>query len=90
MFISVNDHHKAEAVKWRAASPNSGFELVATRGTAAALRAAGLACKMVFKVNEGRPNAVDLLKGGSDPAGHLHHHGRAGVSTTRRRSAGAR
>jgi len=39
--------------------------LVATRGTAAALRAAGLACKIVFKVNEGRPNAVDLLKAGS-------------------------
>jgi carbamoyl-phosphate synthase large subunit len=42
-----------------------GFQLVATRGTAAVLRAAGLTCKMVFKVNEGRPNAVDLLKAGS-------------------------
>src|SRR5512142_1310762 len=42
-----------------------GFNLVATRGTAAALTAAGLRCKTVFKVNEGRPNAVDLLKGGS-------------------------
>ena len=41
-----------------------GFKLVATRGTAAALRAAGLECKTVFKVNEGRPNAVDLLKAG--------------------------
>ncbi|HUA60521.1 MAG TPA: carbamoyl phosphate synthase large subunit, partial [Verrucomicrobiae bacterium] len=41
-----------------------GFQLVATRGTAAVLRAAGLQCKTVFKVNEGRPNAVDLLKGG--------------------------
>jgi len=34
-------------------------------GTAAALGAAGLACRTVFKVNEGRPNAVDLLKAGS-------------------------
>ena len=41
-----------------------GFKLVATRGTAAALRNAGMQCKTVFKVNEGRPNAVDLLKGG--------------------------
>jgi len=41
-----------------------GFELFATRGTAAALRAAGLPSKTVFKVNEGRPNAVDLLKAG--------------------------
>jgi len=32
-----------------------GFRLVATRGTAAALRAAGLTTRMVFKVNEGRP-----------------------------------
>jgi carbamoyl-phosphate synthase large subunit len=38
--------------------------LVATRGTAAALRAVGIECKTVFKVNEGRPNAVDWLKGG--------------------------
>jgi carbamoyl-phosphate synthase large subunit len=42
-----------------------GFELVATRGTASAIRTAGLVCKTVLKVNEGRPNAVDLLKGGS-------------------------
>ena len=37
---------------------------MATRGTAAVLRAAELTCKTVFKVNEGRPNAVDLLKAG--------------------------
>jgi carbamoyl-phosphate synthase large subunit len=41
-----------------------GFDLFATRGTTAALKAAGLPCKTVFKVNEGRPNAVDLLKAG--------------------------
>ena len=39
-----------------------GFKLVATRGTATAIKAVGLECKVVFKVNEGRPNAVDLLK----------------------------
>lgn len=42
-----------------------GFQLVATRGTAAAINAAGLRCKTVLKVNEGRPNAVDLLKAGT-------------------------
>jgi carbamoyl-phosphate synthase large subunit len=42
-----------------------GFSLVATRGTAAALEAAGLRCKVIFKVNEGRPNAVDQLKAGA-------------------------
>ena len=65
VFISVNDHHKAEAVDVAKKFAALGFQLVATRGTAAALRNAGLTCKTIFKVNEGRPNAVDLLKGGS-------------------------
>jgi carbamoyl-phosphate synthase large subunit len=65
VFISVNEHHKPEAVAVAHKFAALGFQLVATRGTAAVLRAAGLACKMVFKVNEGRPNAVDLLKAGS-------------------------
>ncbi len=65
VFISVNDHHKQEAADVARKFAALGFHLVATRGTAAVLRAAGLTCKMVFKVNEGRPNAVDLLKAGS-------------------------
>jgi len=65
VFISVNDHHKPEAVEVAKRFANLGFTLAATRGTAAALRAAGLTCRTVLKVNEGRPNAVDLLKGGS-------------------------
>ncbi|HEY2017279.1 MAG TPA: ATP-grasp domain-containing protein, partial [Bryobacteraceae bacterium] len=65
VFISVNDHHKQEAVDVARRFAALGFKLVATRGTAAALRAAGLQCRTVLKVNEGRPNAVDLLKGGS-------------------------
>ena len=65
VFISVNDNHKREAVDVARRFAELGFNLVATRGTAAVLRAAGLACKTVLKVNEGRPNAVDLLKGGS-------------------------
>jgi carbamoyl-phosphate synthase large subunit len=65
VFISVNDHHKSEAVEVARRFAALGFHLVATRGTAAALRSAGLECKTVFKVNEGRPNAVDLLKGGT-------------------------
>jgi carbamoyl-phosphate synthase large subunit len=64
VFVSVNDHHKAEAVDVARRFVEKGFQLVATRGTATALRAAGLVCKTIFKVNEGRPNAVDLLKGG--------------------------
>jgi carbamoyl-phosphate synthase large subunit len=65
VFISVNDHHKAEAVAVARRFAELGFTLAATRGTAAALRNAGLTCRTILKVNEGRPNAVDLLKGGS-------------------------
>jgi carbamoyl-phosphate synthase large subunit len=65
VFISVNENHKLEAVAVGKRFADLGFHLVATRGTAAALRNAGLQCKTVFKVNEGRPNAVDLLKGGA-------------------------
>jgi len=64
IFFSVNDRHKPEAVQLARRLAALGFQLAATRGTAAALRAAGLAVKTVFKVNEGRPNAVDLIKGG--------------------------
>src|SRR5207248_8882188 len=53
VFISVNDHHKPEAVEVARRFAELGFSLVATRGTAAALRSAGLTCKTVLKVNEG-------------------------------------
>jgi carbamoyl-phosphate synthase large subunit len=65
VFLSVNDRHKPEAVEVARRLAGLGFSLVATRGTAAALRAAGLSCRTVFKVNEGRPNVVDLIKAGS-------------------------
>jgi len=65
VFISVNDRYKNDAVQVAKRFADLGFQLVATRGTAAAIEAAGLRCKTVFKVNEGRPNAVDLLKAGS-------------------------
>jgi carbamoyl-phosphate synthase large subunit len=65
VFISVNNRDKAAAVEVAAKFAEFGFQLAATRGTAAAMEAAGLTVKTVFKVNEGRPNAVDLLKAGS-------------------------
>ncbi|MDQ1471731.1 MAG: carbamoyl-phosphate synthase large subunit [Bryobacterales bacterium] len=65
IFISVNDRYKADIVPVATRFAELGFELVATRGTAAHLQNSGLKCKTVFKVNEGRPNAVDLLKAGS-------------------------
>jgi carbamoyl-phosphate synthase large subunit len=65
VFISVNDRDKRAAVEVAKKFVEFGFELAATRGTAALLKSAGLKVKTVFKVNEGRPNAVDLLKAGS-------------------------
>jgi carbamoyl-phosphate synthase large subunit len=64
VFLSVNDRDKNDAVVIGKQLAELGYELAATRGTASALRTAGLKCKIVFKVNEGRPNAVDLVKGG--------------------------
>jgi carbamoyl-phosphate synthase large subunit len=65
VFISVNDRHKVEAVEVARKLYGLGFQLVATRGTCAVIRQANIPCKTVFKVNEGRPNAADLLKGGA-------------------------
>jgi len=65
IFLSVNDRDKPAAVALARRFAELGFEIAATRGTAGAIRAAGLPVKVVFKVNEGRPNAVDLLKAGS-------------------------
>ncbi|MFN3326698.1 MAG: carbamoyl-phosphate synthase large subunit [Bryobacteraceae bacterium] len=65
IFISVNDRDKPAAVEVARRFAQLGFELTATRGTAAAIKAAGLSCRTVFKVNEGRPNAEDLMKAGS-------------------------
>ncbi len=65
VFVSVNDRDKAAAAQVAKRFAEFGFQIVATRGTAAALKAAGVASKTVFKINEGRPNAVDLLKAGT-------------------------
>jgi carbamoyl-phosphate synthase large subunit len=65
VFVSVNDRDKPAAVEVARSFAQFGFQLTATRGTAAVLKAAGLACKTVLKVNEGRPNSVDLMKAGA-------------------------
>jgi carbamoyl-phosphate synthase large subunit len=65
VFISVNDRDKLTAAALARRLVELGFEVTATRGTANAIRAAGVPARTVFKVNEGRPNAVDLIKGGS-------------------------
>jgi carbamoyl-phosphate synthase large subunit len=63
-FLSVRDKDKAKAIAVARRLVETGFELVATRGTAQYLAAAGLEVRTVYKVMEGRPNVVDLIKGG--------------------------
>ncbi|MGH9542532.1 MAG: carbamoyl-phosphate synthase large subunit [Terriglobales bacterium] len=63
-FLSVRDRDKPKAVELARHLHKLGFSLIATRGTAAALRAAGLPVEPVYKVKEGRPNVVDFIKGG--------------------------
>ncbi|HAS86316.1 MAG TPA: carbamoyl phosphate synthase large subunit, partial [Candidatus Competibacteraceae bacterium] len=61
-FISVRDADKAKAVEIARELERLGFGLIATKGTAAALRAEGLRCETVHKVGEGRPHIVDMIK----------------------------
>jgi carbamoyl-phosphate synthase large subunit len=62
VFLSVSDADKREVAKVAKLFADLGFELVSTIGTAAVLEKAGLNVQRVFKLTEGRPNAVDLLK----------------------------
>lgn len=62
VFISVSDAHKHEVAAVAKQFIDLGFELVATDGTASILEKAGLKVERIFKLQEGRPNAVDLLK----------------------------
>lgn len=62
VFISVKNNDKPRAVDVARGLAALGFELIATKGTAAAINAAGIACAVVNKVTEGRPHIVDMIK----------------------------
>ncbi|MGH9816866.1 MAG: carbamoyl-phosphate synthase large subunit, partial [Candidatus Acidiferrales bacterium] len=61
-FLSVCDRDKEEVIGLGRDLKAMGFHLLATRGTAAALRYHGVEAESVFKVNEGQPNIVDHVK----------------------------
>ena len=63
VFISVTDRDKAKSIELARRFIELGFSLVATHGTADRLEKAGLPVDRVYKVKEGRPNVVDLIKG---------------------------
>jgi carbamoyl-phosphate synthase large subunit len=63
VFISVTDHDKPLVADLARKYVDMGFKLVATAGTADIIENAGMSVERVFKVKEGRPNVVDLIKG---------------------------
>ena len=64
VFISIRDADKPKLVPIAQDLVERGFQLVATRGTAQVLSDAGIPCAHVYKVHEGRPHIVDMIKNG--------------------------
>ena len=64
VFVSIKDRDKAALVPCCRKLVEMGFELVATRGTAAYFQEAGLPVRRINKVLEGRPHIVDAMKSG--------------------------
>ncbi len=63
-FVSVRREDRERVVEIAQALSDLGFQLVATKGSASALAAAGLEVTPVNKVAEGRPHIVDMIKNG--------------------------
>jgi carbamoyl-phosphate synthase large subunit len=64
IFVSVADRDKSEIVPVARSLATMGYKLISTRGTAQALRAAGIAVEEIPKLQEGRPNLIDHMKNG--------------------------
>jgi carbamoyl-phosphate synthase large subunit len=62
VFLTVKNNDKPRAVEVARKLAALKFDIVATKGTAAAIQAAGVACAVVNKVTEGRPHVVDMIK----------------------------
>jgi len=64
VLISIRDADKPKLPELAKMLIAKNYEIVATRGTARVLKEAGIPCQEIFKVNEGRPNTVDMIKNG--------------------------
>ncbi len=64
VFLSTHDRDKESLIPVAKRLLDLGFDLIATSGTADALKKAGLTVKSVLKVHEGRPNVEDLIRSG--------------------------
>jgi carbamoyl-phosphate synthase large subunit len=61
MFISVRDTDQKPVIEIARYFKEHGFEILATRGTAAVLQGAGVAARAINKVSEGRPHILDMI-----------------------------
>jgi len=61
-FVSVREADKGGVAEVGKMLVEQGFQVIATRGTAEVLKAAGIDCTQVNKVTEGRPHIVDMIK----------------------------
>jgi carbamoyl-phosphate synthase large subunit len=64
IFVSVKDNDKPEIVPLAKELVELGFRLFATAGTAVAIEAAGIPVRHLYKISEGRPHVLDLMKNG--------------------------
>jgi carbamoyl-phosphate synthase large subunit len=62
VFVSLKNSDKPRAIETAGLLVKQGYQIIATRGTAAALEAAGVPVTPVNKVAEGRPHIVDMIK----------------------------
>jgi carbamoyl-phosphate synthase large subunit len=62
VLISIREADKPKVVEVAKMLIAKNYQIVATRGTAKVIQAAGIECEKVCKVNEGRPNTVDMIK----------------------------
>jgi carbamoyl-phosphate synthase large subunit len=88
VFISVRDADKPAVVHLARGLLQLGFAVFSTSGTAAALESAGIEVNRLYKVTEGRPNVLDMLKNGeialviNTPAGPIARQDEVRIRTT--------
>ncbi len=62
VLMSIRERDKSKAAEIAHMLIDKNYQIVATKGTAKVLQEAGIVCEKVYKVNEGRPNTVDMIK----------------------------
>jgi carbamoyl-phosphate synthase large subunit len=88
VFISVRDADKPAAVHLASGLLQLGFKVFSTSGTATALEAGGIEVNRLYKLTEGRPNVLDMLKNGeigliiNTPAGPVARQDEVKIRTT--------